>query len=247
MERAPAVSAVGARSHGAPARHLAAAHRGITLNNLPSRGIDDLRLGPAPFVPEVWLFLAEDAILLWARLEAAAGRRLPAPFWASAWVGGQALARYVLDNPQTVAGRRVLDLASGSGLVAIAAAIAGAGEVDANDIDPFAIAAIEMNAQVNDVAIRPRWGDLLDGDGEGADVVLAGDALYNPGLAERAVPFLARAAKRGALVLIGDPDRGHLPPDWLESVTSYRVPIAGAPEDAQIDRTSVLTPRGSTT
>jgi predicted nicotinamide N-methyase len=138
----------------------------------------------------------------------------------------------------------VLDLASGSGLVAIAAAMAGARQVDANDVDPFAIAAIEMNAQVNDVAVHPLWGDLLDGDGEGADVVLAGDALYSPELAERALPFLARAVKRGSRVLIGDPDRGHLPHDWLESVASYRVPMVGAPEDAQIERASVLTPRG---
>lgn len=198
-----------------------------------------------PLAPEVRLFLAEDAILLWARLEAEAGRRLPPPFWASAWLGGQALARYVLDNPTVVTDRRVLDLASGSGLVAIAAAIAGAGEVDANDVDPYAIAAIEMNAQVNDVAIQPRWADLLDGDGAGADVVLAGDILYSPGLAERALPFLARAAERGALVLVGDPDRGHLPHDWLETVASYPVPMVGAPEDAQIEHTSVLTPRRS--
>jgi predicted nicotinamide N-methyase len=215
------------------------------LNNLRSRGIDDLHLISVPLAPEVRLFLAEDAILLWARLEAEAGRRLPPPFWASAWLGGQALARYVLDNPSVVAGRRVLDLASGSGLVAIAAAIAGAGEVDANDVDPYAIAAMEMNAQVNDVAIHPRWADLLDGDGAGAEVVLAGDILYSPGLAERALPFLARAAERGALVLVGDPDRGHLPHDWLETVASYPVPMVGAPEDAQIERTSVLTPRRS--
>ncbi len=200
---------------------------------------------PVPLAPEVRLLLAEDAILLWARLEAAVGRRLPPPFWASAWVGGQALARYVLDNPQTVAGRRVLDLASGSGLVAIAAATAGARVVEANDVDPYAIAAIEMNAEVNDVTIHPRWGDLMDGDGDGAEVVFAGDALYSPALAERALPFLVRAANRGALVLIGDPDRGHLPHDWLEAVASYRVPMAGAPEDAQIEHASVLTLRKS--
>ncbi|MDQ7907800.1 50S ribosomal protein L11 methyltransferase [Phytohabitans sp. ZYX-F-186] len=198
-----------------------------------------------PLAPEIRLFLAEDAILFWARLEAEAGRRLPPPFWASAWIGGQALARYVLDNPAVFAGRRVLDLASGSGLVAIAAAIAGAREVTANDIDPYAIAAIEMNARVNHVAVRTRWGDLLDGESDGADVVLAGDILYSPALAERALPFLSRASERGALVFVGDPDRGHLPHDWLEAVASYQVPMAGAPEDAQIERTAVLTPRGS--
>jgi predicted nicotinamide N-methyase len=144
-----------------------------------------------------------------------------------------------------VAGRHVLDLASGSGLVAIAAAIAGAREVDANDVDPYAIAAIEMNARANDVTVRTRWGDLLNGDGEGAEVVLAGDVLYSPAVAERALPFLARAIERGARVLVGDPDRGHLPHDWLEAVASYRVPMVGAPEDAQIERTLVLAPRNS--
>lgn len=198
-----------------------------------------------PLAPEVRLYLAEDAILFWARLEAAAGRRLPPPFWASAWIGGQALARYVLDNPQAVAGCRVLDLASGSGLVAIAAAISGAREVAANDIDPFAIAAVEMNSRVNQVVVQTRWGDLLDGDGEDAEVVLAGDVLYSPSLAVRAVPFLARAAERGARVLVGDPDRGYLPHDWLEAVATYDVPMLGTPEDAQIERTRVLTPRRS--
>lgn len=198
-----------------------------------------------PLAPEVRLFLAEDAILLWARLEAAARRRLPPPFWASAWVGGQALARYVLDNPHVVAGRHVLDLASGSGLVAIAAAIAGSGEVAANDVDPYAIAAIEMNAGANDVTVRTQWGDLLEGDGGSAEVVCAGDVLYSPALAERALPFLARVAARGAHVLVGDPDRGHLPHDWLKPVASYRVPMVGAPEDAQIERTWVLAPHSS--
>jgi predicted nicotinamide N-methyase len=144
-----------------------------------------------------------------------------------------------------VAGRHVLDLASGSGLVAIAAAMAGAREVDANDVDPYAIAAIEMNARANDVTVRTRWGDMLDGDGEGAEVVLAGDVLYSPAVAERALPFLARATERGALVLVGDPDRGHLPHDWLEVIAGYHVPTVGAPEDAQIERTCVLAPRSS--
>jgi predicted nicotinamide N-methyase len=189
------------------------------------------------------LFLAEDPIVLWARLEADAGKTLPAPFWASAWVGGQALARYVLEHPHAVAGRRVLDLASGSGLVAIAAARAGAETVAANDIDPYAIAAIGVNAQVNQVAVAPVPGDLLDGDGDGAEVILAGDTLYHDALAARVLSFLMRAAARGAHVLVGDPGRGHLPHDWLEVVASYPVPAVGSPEDAQIERASVLAPR----
>src|SRR5689334_18498545 len=126
-------------------------------------GSDGLCLAAVPFVPEVRLHLAEDAILLRARLEARAGQALPAPFWADAWAGGQALARYVLDHPGVVAGRRVLDVASGSGLVAIAAAMAGAAEVTANDIDPYALAAVAMNAAANAVTVAVGEGDLLDG------------------------------------------------------------------------------------
>ncbi|RKN16689.1 methyltransferase [Micromonospora musae] len=186
---------------------------------------------------------AQDAIVLWARLEAEAGHVLPPPYWASAWSGGQGLARYILDHPDTVAGCRVLDVASGSGLVAIAAAIAGAAKVTANDIDPYAIAAINTNAHANDVELILSSNDLLDGDADGVDVVLAGDALYHPAVAARMLPFLARVSASGTRVLVGDPDRGHLAHDWLERLATYEVPTSGAPEDAQLHRTSVLTPR----
>jgi len=198
-------------------------------------------LADVPLVPEVRLFLAADAIILWARLEAAAGRSLPAPFWASAWPGGQALARYILDHPASVAGRTVLDVASGSGLVAIAAAMAGARAVTANDVDPYAIAAISANARANGVVLTPAVGDLLDGDGEGADVVLVGDALYDGPMAQRVVPFLTRAVGRGADVLLGDPDRQHLPTDRLRLVATYQLTVTGPPEDAQIRRADVFT------
>lgn len=206
-------------------------------------GIDRLRLSPAPLVPEVRLLLAEDAIVLWARLEAEAGHVLPPPFWASAWTGGQALARYVLDHPATVAGRHVLDIASGSGLVAIAAAVAGGAVVTANDVDPYAIAAIGANAHANGVDLARSSSDLLDGDGDGVEVVLAGDVLYNPSVAARMLPFLARIVAKGSRVLVGDPDRGHLPHDWLEPVATYQVPVSSAPEDAQLNLTSVLKAR----
>ena len=189
------------------------------------------------------LFLADDAIILWARLEAESGRRLPAPFWASAWIGGQALARYVLDHPDSVAGRSVLDVASGSGLVAIAAAMAGARAVVANDVDPYAIDALAANAEANDVVVTPLLGDILDGDGDGAEVVLIGDALYDQTIANRIVPFLNRVAARGARVLVGDPGRGHLPVDELEMVASYPLSVVGSPEDALIERTSVFAVR----
>lgn len=214
-------------------------------DNAPgTAGSDRLRLTPAPLVPEVRLLLAEDAILLWARLEAEAGHVLPPPFWASAWTGGQALARYILDHPATVARRHVLDIASGSGLVAIAAAMAGAAVVTANDIDPYAIAAIAANADANGVDLVRSSSDLLDGDGAGEEVVLAGDVLYNPSVAARMLPFLARVVAQGGQVLVGDPDRGHLPDDWLEPVATYQVPLSSAPEDAQLKLTSVLKGRG---
>jgi predicted nicotinamide N-methyase len=210
----------------------------------PNRpGLDRLRLVEAPLVPEVRLHLAQDAIVWWARMQAEVGAMLTAPFWATAWPGGQALARYVLDRPVTVAGRRVLDVASGSGLVAIAAGLAGAAAVTANDIDPYALSAITLNARANGVAVSPCPGDLLDGDGGDADVVLAGDAFYSEVIAKRMEPFLHRAAARGAQVLIGDPGRAYLPRDRMTIMASYPPPAAAASTEPQISRISVLQPR----
>jgi predicted nicotinamide N-methyase len=203
-------------------------------------GLDRLRLMEAPLVPEVRLHLAQDAIVWWARMEAEVGAALTAPFWATAWPGGQALARYVLDHPVTVAGMRVLDVASGSGLVAIAAGLAGAAAVTANDIDPYALAAITLNARANRVAVSASPGDLLDGDGGDADVVLAGDVFYSEAIARRMWPFLHRAAARGARVLVGDPGRGHLPRDRMTIVASYPAPAAGASTEPQISQMNVL-------
>ncbi|GII22697.1 class I SAM-dependent methyltransferase [Planosporangium mesophilum] len=218
---------------------------GAVLDSFVESGVagpDGLRLAEVPFVPGVRLHLAEDAIVLRARLEAKAGGALPSPFWADAWIGGQAVARYVLDHPEVVAGRRVLDVASGSGLVAIAAAVAGAAVVTANDVDPYALAAIRLNAGANGVAVGVRPGDLLDGDGDGAEVVLAGDVFYSRSMAERMLRFLERAAARGARVLVGDPGRAYLPHDRLEVVASYQVSMMGAPEDAEIRQAHVLQP-----
>jgi predicted nicotinamide N-methyase len=206
---------------------------------------DGLRLVELPFVPEVRLYLADDAILLQARLEATVGRRLPPALWANAWVGGQALARYVLDNPHVVAGRRVLDVASGSGLVAIAAAMAGAKTVAANDIDPHALAAIAMNSRVNGVTVDPVSGDILAGDGGDAEVILAGDVLYGRNLAIRMLRFFERATARGAHVLIGDPGRGHHSLGQLQVLASYPVTATDAPQDALITQVHVLQPRSS--
>lgn len=209
----------------------------------PGGGLDRLRLVPTPFVPEVRLHLAEDAIVWWARMEAAAGHRLPAPYWASAWAGGQALARYLLDRPRVVAGRRVLDLATGSGLVAIAAALSGAARVRANDIDPYAVAAVALNARANDVIIDTAGGDLLDSDGGDADLLLAGDVFYSRTMAARMLPFLQRAAARGAEVLVGDPGRGHLPQAGLEVVTAYQVPSIEPAVEDPVRQVTILRPR----
>ena len=224
--------------------HNALQRRLLRNASFPPRAAqqDSLRLRPAPLVPEIDLFLAEDPVLLWARLEADVRSSLTAPFWATAWTGGQALARYVLDNPQLVAGRTVLDVASGSGLVALAAARAGAAEVIANDIDGFAIAAIEANANANGHQIVCDARDLTDGDGGDAEVVLIGDCLYSAELAARVLPFVARAQARGATVLLGDPGRGFTPSHLLETLATYHLPAMGIAEDGQHEHASVLRP-----
>ncbi|MFI6781669.1 class I SAM-dependent methyltransferase [Micromonospora sp. NPDC050276] len=209
----------------------------------PGSGLDRLRLTPTPFVPEVRLYLAEDAIVWWSRMEAAAGHALPAPYWASAWPGGQALARHLLDHPELAAGRRVLDLAAGSGLVAIAAALAGAADVIANDIDPYAVAAVTLNARANRVAVDATGDDLLDGTETKADLVLAGDVFYDRAMADRMLPFLQRAAAGGADVLVGDPGRGHLPADRLTVLADYPVPTTEPSVDSSLRRVQVLRPR----
>ena len=193
-----------------------------------------------PLAPSIRLHLADEATQLWQKTEDELGQiGLPPPFWAFAWAGGQALARYVLDRPDLVANKRVLDFASGSGLVAIAAAQAGAGQVEACDIDEFAVAAIGLNAALNNVAITARLGDLIGAD-EGWDVALAGDVSYQKDMAEAVTEWLAALARRGALVLIGDPRRSYLAQERLRSVAEYSVPATRALEDAQIKRTGVF-------
>ena len=207
--------------------HSALQRRLLRNASFPPRTpqIDALRLRAAPLVPEILLFLAEDPMLLWARLEADEGSKLSAPYWATAWTGGQAIARYVLDNPGVVAGRRVLDVASGSGLVAIAA--------------------IEANANANGERIVCDPSDLTEGDGGDAEVILAGDCLYSAEVAERMLPFIARAAARGAIVMLGDPGRGFAPPTQLETLTTYHLPAMSVAEYGQHEQASVLIPVAS--
>jgi predicted nicotinamide N-methyase len=199
----------------------------------------ETRLRPVPHAPEISLHVADEATELWRRTEEELGQLgLPPPFWAFAWAGGQALARYLLDHPEAVRGRRVLDFASGSGLVAIAAAKAGAAEVDACDIDPFAIAAIGINAAANGVGVAAVEADLVGRDG-GWDTVLAGDVCYERDLARRVTGWLYGLSRRGATVLIGDPGRSYLPNDRLEAVATYRVPVTRSLEDSDVKQSTV--------
>jgi predicted nicotinamide N-methyase len=193
-----------------------------------------------PLVPEITLHLAPEPIALWERTEWDAGQAgLPPPFWAFPWAGGQVLARYLLDHPECTAGRTVLDLAAGSGLVAIAAAKAGAAAVTPSETDPLACTAIELNSTANSVTLEATLGDVLDGVTAGNDLVLVGDGFYERLMAERLLPFLERARASGAVVLIGDPGRAYLPHDRLEAVASYDVPVSPVLEDANVKRTTV--------
>jgi predicted nicotinamide N-methyase len=196
---------------------------------------------PVPMVPEILLHQGSDAIGLWERTERELGEsdRQP-PFWAFAWAGGQALARYLLDNPQVTAGRRVLDLGSGSGLTAIAAAVTGAASVLASELDPIAIAAIGLNAALNSVEIGTT-GDLLDTDGGDAEVVLAADIWYERRLSARAIRLLRRASARGATVLAGDVGRAFLPREHMRDLAAYDIPVVAELEDATVKRTLVMT------
>ena len=188
-------------------------------------------------MPEVQLRIADDVVSLWEAMESEGGAvvRDP-PFWAAAWPGGQALARRVLDAPTLVAGRSVLDLGSGSGLVAVAAALAGAAEVVAREVDPYGRTAVAVNAELNGVGPVRVVGDLLGGTPPGTDVVLAGDVRYDREMTERVLPFLAAARAAGAEVLIGDPGRPYLPADRLERVSVHDVPET---EGEGIRRTTV--------
>ncbi|MCW2314662.1 putative nicotinamide N-methyase [Rhodoblastus acidophilus] len=198
----------------------------------------ETRLKPTPHAPEIVLHVADEATELWQKTEDELGEiGLPPPFWAFAWAGGQALARYILDHPETVAGKRVLDFASGSGLVAIAAAKAGAARVEACDIDAFALEAMRLNAEANNVTIVPC--NVAIGADDGWDVALAGDVSYERDMARAITDWLETLSRRGALVLIGDPGRTYLARDRLEEIAHYRVPVTRALEDSEVKRAGV--------
>lgn len=201
--------------------------------------LENTELLSPPHTPELKLYLASELVPIWQKTEEElAAQGVPPPFWAFAWAGGQALSRYVLDHPETVRGKRVLDFASGSGLSAIAAAKAGASHVLATEIDTFAVAAIDLNAQVNKVTVT---AELLDavGTDQGWDTVIAGDICYEREMSARVFAWLRALAGRGALVLIGDPGRNYLPSSHLVEIAVYDVATTRELEDREVRRTKV--------
>jgi predicted nicotinamide N-methyase len=194
---------------------------------------------PVPLTPEIVIGQVPDHVGLWDSSDGAYHSDRPPPFWAFPWAGGQALARYVLDHPDTVRDRDVLDLGSGSGLVAIAAARAG-GRVTACDSDPQALDAIRRNTAANGVTVTVRGGDALGAEPSGESVILVGDMFYGPTPTNRVMRFLRRCERvDGATALVGDPGRGFLLPDRFVKLAGYDVPVRAAVEDVTTMPTAV--------
>jgi predicted nicotinamide N-methyase len=197
-----------------------------------------------PLVPEIELFLADEVMRLWRETEAEAAATkagsgsLPPPYWAFAWPGGQALARYILDRTETVRGRTVLDFGAGSGLLAIAAAKAGAACVVAAETDPLALAAIDLNSHANGVFVEPIGIDIIGSNGRW-DTILAGDMCYERPVAERLVPWLRRLAKEGASVLLGDPGRSYFPNHGVRTLATFAVPTSLDLEDREVKEAGI--------
>lgn len=201
---------------------------------------ENTKLLAPPLVPEIRLHLAEESLPIWQKTEEELGQiNVPPPYWAFAWAGGQALARYTLDNRALFTGKRVLDLGAGSGLTGIAAMMAGAASCLANDIDAISIAAVRLNADANGVAVETTDADLLDGPPGAFDVILVGDLFYERQLAERVLAFATAAKNHGALVLIGDPKRNYFPQGKFEKAAEYEVAVTRELEDQTIKRTAV--------
>jgi predicted nicotinamide N-methyase len=192
-----------------------------------------------PHVPEIKLFLASEAHDLWLKTENELQEiDLPPPFWAFAWAGGQGLARYILDHPHVVRGKRVVDFASGSGLVAIAAAKAGAAHVLAVDIDPWAKSAIALNGKANEVHLDISSANVI-GKELDADVLLAGDIFYDKSFVDHHFPWLQDQKRCGIRVLVGDPGRSYLPKANLSILQTYEVPVSLVLEDSEVKKTTV--------
>ncbi len=193
-----------------------------------------------PVVPELELHLADDMDQAWARLQRELDDgELPPPFWAFAWLGGQAVARHVLDHPELVAGRTVLDLATGSGLCGLAAARAGAAHVLAVDVDPYAVEAAQLNAANNGLSLEVRCADLLEQAPPPVDVVLAGDVFYDARMSAVVQPWLLAARAAGSEVVVGDPGRHYLPRALMRELAAYDVPTTRDLEGVEVKRVVV--------
>ena len=195
------------------------------------------RLSPVPGLPQIRLHLADDVLPLWHAVQVeTADPDATVPYWAIAWAGGLAIGRYLGEHPEVAAGRRVFDVASGSGLCAIASVQAGAARATGADIDPFAAAAIHLNARANGCRVTVVRRDVLDEEPPDTDVILAGDCWYDARLAARVLPWLLRARDRGIDVLIGDPGRRYLPTDELVELASYDTRTTADLEDLDHNR-----------
>jgi len=204
--------------------------------------LQNTRLQRPPHTPELSLYLADEITPIWRMTEEELGRiGLPPPFWAFAWAGGQAIARYLLDNPAEAAGKQVVDFATGSGMVAIAAMKAGAAQVLASDIDGFCEAAVAVNAAANGVVVRFTDRDLLGAPAPECELITAGDICYEKPLAERVLAWLEEVHQRGARVLIGDPGRSYFPRQGLVRLADYQVETTRELEDFAVKRTGVFT------
>jgi len=204
------------------------------------------RVTAVPGVPGLRLHLASEVLSLWHAVQEELGDPdAPLPYWAFAWAGGLALACYLGEHPEVVAGRRVFDFATGSGIVALACARAGAAEVTGSDIDPFSAAAVEVNARANGVRVGFVARDVLDEPPPEVDVLLAGDTWYERSLAGRVLPWLRSVAASGIEVLVGDPGRRYLPTDALELVATYAVRTTTELEDLALKQGFVYRLRGS--
>jgi predicted nicotinamide N-methyase len=212
----------------------------LTPANAPDFIAANTRLQAVPHAPEISLWLADEITPLWRLTEEELGEMgLPPPFWAFAWAGGQALARWLLDHPDQVAGQRVIDLATGSGLVAVAAMKAGAACVLAADIDPFCAAAVAANARSNGVEIAFTDANLLDAPPPPVDLICAGDVFYEKPMAEAVLAWLKQAKGAGTRVIVGDPGRTYFPRSGLTLLAEHTVPTTRELEDQEVKRSRV--------